>query len=171
MKTYKMIGIAIGAAIVGLVVTLVVLNPNNYAETGENAANNLHTRRYDMSNQTYFNPNDSVPRSRAVMDIEWILSSQTTYGRSWKVKETLAEKDSAIIRAEVPVLFFTHDLEVQIQFAPLENPRQPQRKATVNVRSASRSDGSDLGENRRHIKQFLEALDFSLDDDRLKNLL
>lgn len=167
MKTYKMIGLAVGAAVVGLFVTLAVLNPNNYFETSEDAADYLQTRHYDMPEKSLDGANDHYRKPYAVQEIERILSEQKTYGRSWKVVQTLTEKDSAIIRAEVPVLIFTNDLEVRIQFAPAENVNSSRRKATVNIRSASRIASSDLGENRRHVKQLLDEFDFAFGNDRI----
>jgi len=162
-----MIGIAAGAMIAGVVITLAVLNPNNHAETSENAADNLLTRRYDVPNETQFNPIDLTEKSRAISEIEWVLARQTTYGRSWKVIQTLTENDSAIIKAEVPVFIFTDDLEVRISFAPSENFDSNWRKVTINVRSVSRIGSTDLGENRRHIEQLLDELDFAFGNDRI----
>ena len=174
MKTYKMIGIAVGAIIAGTVITLAVLNPNSYAETRENAAGDLHTRRYDLPDEVRFDQNgkryernELNEKSRTIQDIEWILSKQITYGRNWKVVQTLVEKDSAIIKAEVPVVIFTDDLEGRIQFSLPENLDSPTRKAVINVRSASRIGNSDLGENRRHIKQLLDEFEFAFRNDRI----
>ncbi len=168
MKTYKMIGIAVGTMIAGVTITLAVLNPNNSFETSENAADYLQTRHYEMPNMTISRPNEPIKKLYAIQTIEEILSQQKTYGRSWRVVQTVTENDSTIIRAEVPVLIFTDDLEVKIQFAPAENVNSPHRKATVNIRSASRIGSSDLGENRRHVKQLLDEFDFAFGDDRIR---
>jgi uncharacterized protein (DUF1499 family) len=50
------------------------------------------------------------------------------------------------------VLLFTDDLEVRVQ------PGEGHAYWLVNVRSQSRAGKSDLGENRRHVVQLLEAL-------------
>lgn len=167
MKTFKMIGIAVGVTAVGVIVTLAILNPKNYAETSEDAADNLHTRHYDVPMEMHSATIELTEKPRAIREIEWILSRQKTYGRSWKVKETLTENDSAIIKAEIPVVIFTDDLEVQIQFAPSENFNSSWRKAIINIRSASRTGSCDLGENRRHIEQLLDELDFAFGNDRI----
>jgi uncharacterized protein (DUF1499 family) len=171
MKTYKMIGIAIGAVVIGVVVTLVVLNPNNHFEMSEDAADYLQTRHYEVPDMRVSHPNEPIKKPHSIQEIEEILSRQKTYGRSWRVVQTLTEKDLAIIRAEIPVLIFTHDLEVRIQFMPSENFNSSLRKATINIRSASRIGGSDLGENRRHVKQLLDEFDFAFGNDRLNNQL
>ena len=167
MKTYQMIGIAVGSMAAGVVITLAVLNPNNSFETSEDATDYLQTRHYEMPNMTASHPNEPIKKPYAIQIIEEILSQQKTYGRSWRVVQTSMEKDSAIIQAEVPVLIFIDDLEVRIQFAPAENVNSPRRKATVNIRSASRLGSSDLGENRRHVKQLLDEFDFAFGNDRI----
>ena len=166
MRPYKIIGIAVSALAAGIVVTLVVLNPTNSAEMSENAADNLKTRRYDVPNEI-FAPNDSIRKPGVIMEIERILSQQKTYGRSWRVLDTKIEADSVVVKTEVPVLIFIDDLEVKIRFAPSGNFDSTRQKAIINVRSASRTGRSDLGENRRHIEQLLEELDFAFGNDRI----
>ena len=167
MRTYKIIGIAVGALAAGIVVTLVVLNPTDIAETSENAADNLQTRRYDVPNEIIYAPNDLIRQPSLITEIERILSRQKTYGRSWRVLDTKIEADSVVVKTEVPVLIFIDDLEVKIRFAPSENFDSTRQKAIINVRSASRTGRSDLGENRRHIEQLLEELDFAFGNDRI----
>ncbi len=163
MKIYKIIGIAVGAIVAGTGITLSALNPTNRAETGETATDDLQTRRYELPDDGRY----ATEKSLAVMQIERILSEQKTYGRSWKVVETKMENDLITIKAEVPVVFFTDDLEVRIEFLPMQKIGSARRKAIINIRSASRVGKSDLGENQRHIKQLLEALDFAFADEKL----
>ncbi len=111
--------------------------PTNIAETSENAE--LKTRRYQT---------DLSAASEAVKKIIPTLSS---WGLKWKLTESETRNDSAIIKAEVPVVMFTDDLEVKLV--------QKENEVIVNVRSASRIGKSDFGENARHIRKFLSALD------------
>jgi uncharacterized protein (DUF1499 family) len=57
------------------------------------------------------------------------------------------------VRAEVPVLFYIDDLEVRVQ------PDPTGAYWRVDATSRSRVGKSDLGENRRHVVQLLNALD------------
>ena len=116
---------------------LAVLNPKNVAETGET----LPTRHYKTDLQNF------------VVETEKIIPTLSTYGQSWRVVESKTENNAATIKAEVPVLFFTDDLVINANFNEEKN------ETTINIRSASRVGKSDLGENRRHILQILEALD------------
>lgn len=119
---------------------LAALNPTNVAETSE-TSETLQTRHYKTDLQNF------------VAETEKIIPTLSTYGKSWRVVESKTENDSATIKAEVPVLFFTDDLVINANFNEEKN------ETTINIRSASRVGKSDLGENRRHILQILAALD------------
>ena len=79
----------------------------------------------------------------------------STYGRAWRVvKGSLGESGPSQVRCEVPILVFTDDLVVTIE--PHEEGSR------VDVSSASRVGKGDFGENARHIRQLLGALDARL---------
>ena len=126
---------------------LAVLNPTNVAETSE-TSEILPTRHYKTDLQNF------------VAETEKIIPTISTYGQSWRVMESKTENNSATIKVEVPVLFFTDDLEIKA------NPDKEKNEITVNLRSASRVGKSDLGENQRHILQFLNALDKKFEQNR-----
>lgn len=141
MSIIKIIGIAAGAAIAGLA-GLAVLNPGNVAETSETPKEEaLKTRRYktDLKNFT--------------VETEKIIPTLTKYGQNWRFVSTGADEKTATIKAEIPVVFFTDDLEIEA-----ENDAG-KGEIIVNIRSNSRVGKSDLGENRRHVLQLLAALD------------
>ncbi len=79
-----------------------------------------------------------------------VAGEQQTWFRSWRVVKT----DGNTIHVEVPVLVFTDNLTIHVD----EN----EGKTRVNVASKSRVGQGDFGENRRHIAQFLRALDEKL---------
>lgn len=86
----------------------------------------------------------------------------STYGQKWRLPYTGRADDTPLQRSldiEVPVLVFTDDLTVTIQS---ESPDQ----SRVDVTSQSRVGKGDFGENRRHILQFLAALDEELARDK-----
>jgi uncharacterized protein (DUF1499 family) len=70
----------------------------------------------------------------------------------WKLVAADAAQGS--LKAEKKVLGFTDDVVVQI--------RAEDSRTRVDARSRSRVGKGDFGENRRHIAQFLEALDARL---------
>ena len=128
-------------------------SPGNVAETSPAPVDaGLQTRRYEIKGDL----------TTARKEIEQIVRTLTTYGKTWRVatqsdnpNATFNEAESptlSIIRAEVPVVVFTDDLQIRLrQYAP--------NRIAVDVKSASRVGKSDFGENRRHIKQLLTALD------------
>ena len=122
------------------IAALAALNPTNVAETSE-TSETLRSRHYKTDLQNF------------VAETEKIIPTLSTYGQSWRVVESKTENNAATIKAEVPVLFFTDDLVINANFNEEKN------ETTINIRSASRVGKSDLGENRRHILQILEALD------------
>ncbi len=124
---------------------LAVRNPGNVAQTRpDHPEPALRTRRY--------------PRRGNVVafrqSIEAIIAARTTYGRSWRLAGTTPTPDGGFaVRAEVPVLFYTDDLDVRVQ------PDPTGAYWLVDVTSQSRVGKSDLGENRRHVVQLLKALE------------
>ena len=84
---------------------------------------------------------------------EEIIPTLSTWGGNWKHINTNLREDSAEIRAEVPVVMFTDDLEVRIKEAETEGEVQ------VDAISKSRVGKSDFGENARHVRKILNALD------------
>lgn len=95
--------------------------------------------------------------------IEQIIHTQSTYTRRWRHIETRELRDDNSqpngfdIIIEVPVIIFTDDLIVTVK-------QHEYSHVTVAVRSASRIGRYDFGENRRHIAQFLRALDRTVDN-------
>ena len=135
------IGVLGAAALLAVVLTITrTMYPNNVAETSETNENaEMKTRRYETDLQT---ANEAVKQ---------IIPTLSSWGLKWKLGESKIENDSAIIKAEVPVVIFTDDLEVKLE--------QINDEVIVNVYSASRIGKSDFGENARHIKKLLKALD------------
>ena len=119
-----------------------VLNSGNVAETSVDDKDvDLRTRHYLIDLQNF------------VAEVEKIIPALSTYGKSWRLTTSSIYEKSAQIKAEVPVIFFTDDLEIKAV------SDETKGKVAVDVRSASRVGTSDLGENRRHILQILKALD------------
>lgn len=97
-----------------------------------------------------------APLSRVISAAQTTLARQRTYGRSWKVTGyDSSTADSQQIHVEVPVLVFTDDLTVSIK-------QDGDGHTRVDCISASRLGKGDFGENRRHVLQFLDALDILL---------
>lgn len=118
--------------------------PTNVAQTDESDLDaRLHPRTYQASSI-------SVRK-----EIGFLVPELRTYGRAWKMSavNTRGEQD---IHIEVPVIVFTDDLKVTL------TPQNGGASTRVEVRSASRVGKGDFGENRRHIIQFLAALDARL---------
>ena len=111
------------------------LEPTNVCATRPDHPDiSLRTRIYAISPETVHN------------GIRKVIAAQRTYGRAWKMTETIDE-----IRAEVFVLMFVDDLVVSM--------RRDGDGTRVDVRSQSRVGRGDFGENRRHVWQFLRSLD------------
>ncbi len=127
------------------VAVLAVRNPGNVAQTRpDHPEPALRTRRYPRRGDT----------AAFRQSVEAVLAARTTYGRSWRLAGTTPTPDGGFtVRAQVPVLFYTDDLEVRFQ------PDPTNTHWLVNVTSRSRVGKSDLGENRRHVVQLLEALE------------
>jgi uncharacterized protein (DUF1499 family) len=116
--------------------------PTNVAKTAPDAEPALKTRIYNAP----FDKVENVARKVAL--------SQRTYGKSWTMPYTGRADDTMSTKTldvEVPVLIFTDDLSVTLEVV--------EEGTKVDVRSASRIGKGDFGENRRHIIQFLSALD------------
>lgn len=142
MKLFKIIGIAlVGAAAVGIA-ALAIANPGKFAETSADSTDErLRPRRYKTTLETF------------TVETEKIVLAQTTYLQNWKIAASSLYENSASIKAEVPVLIFTDDLEIKA-----ENDAE-KGEIIVNVYSTLRVGNSDFGENRRHVLQILKALD------------
>ncbi|MEZ5428437.1 MAG: DUF1499 domain-containing protein [Pyrinomonadaceae bacterium] len=142
----KKLLIVIGIIVAVLVAVWAVTRtfyPDNIAETALDGGNkDLKTRFY------------KTDLAEAAKRVKEIIPTISTWGANWKLAEDRIEGDSAVIRAEVPVVVFTDDLEVRI--------KQEKDQVRVDVRSASRVGKSDFGENRRHVVQILDAMDQKL---------
>jgi uncharacterized protein (DUF1499 family) len=125
------------------IVVMAMKNPTNFAATRPDHSDpQLRTRAY------------RVGPAEAASAVEEIVPQLRTYGRTWRVQPSSNARDVVVITCEVPVLFFMDDLNVTIH-AQGENTR-------LNVESRSRIGRGDFGENRRHIRQLLNALDARL---------
>lgn len=133
--------------LIGGWLTLRMIYPTNIAETApDHKEPALKTRRYSLKG--------NLRQMR--QEVEKIIPQLSTsiWGGKWKPaapKDGDSAENKEIIRAEVPVVFFTDDLWVEL--------KQEGNEVVVNARSNSRVGKSDLGENRRHLLQILEKLD------------
>ena len=129
------------AAVIAIVVVGRTFYPDNIAQTSEHGGTKgLKTRVYKSDTET-------VKRASAE-----VISGLTSWGNAWKLTD---ETDGGVelrLKAEVPVVVFTDDLEVTIK-------GNEDGTVDVNVRSESRVGKSDFGENARHVRKFLSALD------------
>lgn len=118
--------------------------PDNIAETApDGGKKNLKTRVYKTDPAT------------AVETVKQTIPTLSTYGGNWKlVGESETAERGKIVKAEVPVVVFTDDLEVYIKQTP--------EGISIDAKSNSRVGRSDFGENARHINQLLNALDEKL---------
>lgn len=141
MNAIKLLGIAAGVVVAGLA-GLAITNPGNVAETSaDNQNESFKTRRYPVDLKTF------------VEESERLIPTLRTYGKNWKVVSANVYENSAVVKAEVPVVFFTDDLEIKA------NRKAGNQEISVDVHSTSRVGSSDLGENKRHVLQILNALD------------
>ena len=113
--------------------------PTNSAQSAPDAAPELRTRVYART------PDEVRRVARQV------AGEQKTWFRSWRVGPT---DDDSALRVAVPVLMFTDDLTIRMD--------ESDGQTRVNVESRSRVGQGDFGENRRHVVQFLRALDEQL---------
>ncbi len=119
--------------------------PTNRAQTAPDAAPELRTRLYSHNLNTTFD----LARE--------VAQNQTTYRQSWRIGALAnagADSTTRQLKIEVPVLVFTDDLTVTLHAQG--------DQTSVDVESKSRVGEGDFGENRRHIVQFLSALDAKL---------
>lgn len=142
MKLVKKIVIAAGIAAVAGIAILAILNPDKFAGTSAGSKDeNLRPRRYKTSLEKF------------TSETEKIIPALTTYGQNWKLASSNLYKARASIKAEVPVLVFTDDLQINAE------SDEEKGEIIVNVYSALRVGFNDWGENRRHLLQILKALD------------
>lgn len=168
MKNLGIIGVVFGVFAAAAVVTLSILYPNNYAETSEDTADDaLKTRHYFVQRKFAAEKDDVEEIRRLVAEIELVLARQTTYGRGWRVISSAVADNSASFNVEVPVVVFTDDLSVKVNFHPAVGSDLSKMEVIVNARSAARVGKGDLGENHRHVKQFLKQLDSVFGNEKL----
>lgn len=115
--------------------------PDNIAETApDGGKKNLKTRVYKTDLET---------AEKIVKDT---IPTLSTWGGNWQiVGESETAEKGKIIKADVPVVVFTDDLEVYI--------RETGDGVAIDAKSNSRVGRSDFGENARHINQLFNALD------------
>ncbi len=140
----KKIVIALIVCVVAFVIVIAVVGrtfyPDNVAETApDGGKKGLETRYYDADAETV--------RKHA----KEAVGTLSTWGASWRLVDETDGGSVSTIRAEVPVVVFTDELVVTI--------KDEGGKSRVDVRSASRVGKSDFGENARHVRKFLAALD------------
>ncbi|CAN5797202.1 hypothetical protein BH20ACI4_BH20ACI4_01190 [soil metagenome] len=118
--------------------------PDNISETApDGGRKNLKTRIYQTDPAT------------AVKTVKEIIPTLSSYGGNWKiVGESESAEKGKTIKAEIPVVVFTDDLEVYI--------KETEKGVSIDAKSNSRVGKSDFGENARHVNQLLKALDEKL---------
>lgn len=151
MKKYKILIISFLLVFTIIFGIMAVLRKNyqNSAETSPDHEDPM------MRTRIYRTDSDLV---HTCLRIANIIPSLTNYGLNWKLinSDCHPGTDGSIsLRAEVPVFFYTDDLEVRL------NSGLP-GTLIVNVYSASRVGKNDLGENRRHVLDILMVLDREL---------
>lgn len=138
--------IIIVASLVLFVVSILVIGrtfyPDNVAETAlDGGKKDLKTRIYKTDLQT------------ARKTVQEIIPTLSTYGSNWKIANDKTQSEN-VITAEVPVIFFTDDLTVKMT--------EKDSEVQIDVVSKSRVGKSDFGENARHVRKILNALDEKL---------
>lgn len=119
-----------------------VFYPDNIAETSMNGGKkDLKTRFYRTDLET------------AQKTAKEIIPTLSTYGKNWKIISESESDGIYTIKSEIPVVFFTDDLEIKVQKA--DNLHE----VRFDVISKSRVGQSDFGENARHVRKILDALD------------
>ena len=122
------------------------LNSSSVGETSiDNENKSLRTRNYKTDLKTF------------VSKAAEIMPTLTTYGRNWRLVSADIFENTAQIKAEVPVQIFTDDLEIKA------NTVEGKEGISVDAHSKSRIGTNDLGENKRHVLQILQALDDEFD--------
>ncbi len=124
-----------------LALKLLGVRAANHAGTSLDSADaSLRTRAYAAS----------PPEVRA--QVLAAVAGLSTYGQPWRITPEAPNRERTLtIGCEVPVLVFTDDLTITIAPDGIGS--------RVDVRSASRVGQGDFGENARHIRQLLGALD------------
>lgn len=137
--------VAVPIVALGIIGKMTNTNPlTNTAQTTPDEAPELRTRVYPQQDVETV-----TEAARAV------ARQQKTWLRSWRIplqSEISSGTPHHQLRIEVPVLFYTDDLSVYVD-------TDDEGKTRVNVTSKSRVGQGDFGENRRHVAQFLRALD------------
>jgi uncharacterized protein (DUF1499 family) len=134
--------IVAGVFAAGLLTVTRTLYPTNVAETSPvHEEEKLRSRRYRTDLKTF------------AAETQRIIPKLSSWGKNWKYVSTDQTENSAVVKAEVPVVFFTDDLAISAEKDAADGA------IVVNVRSNSRVGKSDFGENRRHVLRILEALD------------
>ena len=140
--------IVLGVLSAGLLTVTRTLYPTNVVDTSLNPQEEkLQPRRYRTDLETF------------AAEAQRIIPALSTWGRNWRYVSTDRKENSVLVKAEVPVVVFTDDLQIKAE-------KDADETIVVNVRSASRVGKSDLGENRRHVLQVLEALDARFGSER-----
>jgi len=143
MKKKIVIGIIASTVLAAAVLSVTrAVFPTNVEETQpDHMDEHLRTRRYRTDPQTF------------AAEAEKLIPALSTWGGNWKHVSTETTEKFALVKAEVPVVFFTDDLQIKAEKDPSAE------RIFVNVRSSSRVGKSDFGENRRHVLKILNALD------------
>ena len=142
--------LASAISVAALLIAAKVLNtspPTNSVSTASDAPPELKTRVYERD----------IAQVYAVA--QNVAAEQKTWFKKWRIAhraqtQAQAGPQQRQFDVEVPVLFFTDDLKVSIS--------ADANGTKVDVESHSRVGQGDFGENRRHIVQFLKALDEKL---------
>jgi len=141
----KKLAVAALIIVVAAAVVIVVVGrtffPDNIAQTSEGGGTKgLKTRVYRS---------DAEAVKKASKEV---IAGLTSWGSAWKLTDETDGGSELRLKAEVPVVVFTDDLEVTIK-------GNDDGTVEVNVRSESRVGKSDFGENARHVRKLLSALD------------
>jgi hypothetical protein len=129
------------AAFVVLAKTMNLNPPTNRAQTSPDQSD------ADLRTRVYGAPQNEVAAKVRALQL-------STYGRAWKLESKGTAKPNEIT-FRVPVIVFSDILCVSLQPEGKDRTR-------VDVESHSLVGQGDFGENRRHIKQLLRALDAAL---------
>lgn len=141
-KVLIILAIVIVIPVIAIIIISRTFYPDNVAETSpDGGSKKIETRYY------------GTDIAAAAKSAEEIIPTLSSWGGTWKLVENKIEGNSAIIKAEVPVVCFTDDFVVTIM------AQDKSDSVKVDVRSSSRVGKSDFGENRRHVVKFLEAMD------------
>ena len=141
----KKIALSIAIPLLLFAVAILVIGrvffPDNVAETSiDGGPKRLVTRVYEKS-----------PKE-VKMNAKEVIKGLSTWGGAWKLTDETDGGSELRLKAEVPVVVFTDDFEVIIR-------ETEDGKTAVDARSQSRVGKSDFGENARHVRKFLVAMD------------